>query len=694
MDLKSVHTIFKDNLLRIPSYQRGYSWSNNKKINTSSAFPLKDVKGQLVDLWEDITNIPTGKWHYTGLLTLVKVKEKEYDWLSTHSQYAIVDGQQRITSILILLSVIIKKANSINHTLGVRDGDAEFQYLFIEKSDLKAYIFGYEKDNPSDKFFRKHILNLNEIEDDSEESIYTENLKNARIFFENMVDNCIEYSENSVAKTLQELFDTVTNNLRFNEYILPDELDEYVVFETMNNRGKPLSQLEKLKNRLMYLNDKFEVTDNQREELSKEEILKIKIAQQSELSDSINKAWITIYQSLGKNKKTPLNDEEFVKNHWITFFGNYSRQEANVYANFLFNEYFHLQKVYDKTLTRKDTEKYVKSLQISSKWWNKLNHPEYFSNEEKELKNAILNLKRAGISPSFKPLILAILTRNDRLDFISIIQQLEKYNFKVFDVTNRKANTGDSKLYSLAHEVFNRNINRYSLSEEINNITNHYYRFNSFINRIEELFDTGKGYYDWSGKKYFLFVYDQYLRKVNNTSTIATELQWEDFVNKKSIEHILPQSACLSIEEYASERNSNVHSIKESYEKIQNDWSNFKHLTPIERKRLANSLGNLLAISSSDNSSFSNDPFKYKIDQSNKGENYKNRGYKFDSLSAMIVASENTKWTPEAILDRGLKMLDFLCQYIGEEYQNIEKKDKYKLLGLEFMYEQELERTI
>ncbi len=691
MDLKSVHTIFKDNLLRIPSYQRGYSWSNNKKINPSSAFPLKDVKGQLVDLWEDITNIPVGSWHYTGLLTLVEIKVKEYNWLATHKQFAIVDGQQRITSILILLSVIIEKANSINHILGLRDGDAEFQYLFIEKSNLKAYIFGYEKDNPSDKYFRKHILNLDEIEDDSEESIYTENLKNARIFFENMINHSIEYSENDEATTLQQLFDTVTNNLRFNEYILPVELDEYVVFETMNNRGKPLSQLEKLKNRLMYLNDKFEVSNYGDEELSEEELTKIKVAQQNELSNAINKAWITIYQSLGKNKKTPLNDEEFVKNHWITFFGDYSRQEANVYANFLFNEYFHLQMVYDKTLTRNDTEKYVKSLQVSSKWWNKLNHPEYFTNEEIELKNAILNLKRAGISPSFKPLILAILTRYDRLDFIPVIHLLEKYNFKVFDVSNRKANTGDSKLYSLAYEVFNRSINRYSLIEEINNITNQYYRFTSFINRIEELFDTGKGYYDWSGRKYFLFIYDQYLRKVNSTSTIASELQWEDFVNKKSIEHILPQSACLSVEEYASEKNSNKNFVIESYEKIQNDWSNFKHFTPFERKRLANSLGNLLAISSSDNSSFSNDPFEYKVDQSNKGDNYKNRGYKFDSLSAMIVASENMEWTAGAILKRGLKMLDFLCEYIGQDFSDIENVDKYKLLGLEFMYEKELE---
>lgn len=554
---------------------------------------------------------------------------------------------------------------------------------------MKAYIFGYEKDNPSDKYFRKHILKLEEIEDDSEESIYTENLKNARIFFEDMINYKIELSEGKETATLQELFDTVTNNLKFNEYILPEELDEYVVFETMNNRGKPLSQLEKLKNRLMYLNDKFETSDYNNKDLPKEETLRIKVAQQNSLSNSINKAWITIYQSLGKNKKTPLNDEEFVKNHWIIFFGNYSRQEANVYANFLFNEYFHLQKVYDKTLTRNNTEEYVKSLQISSKWWNKLNHPEYFSNEESDLKTVILNLKRAGISPSFKPLILAVLTRNDRLNFIPTIQLLEKYNFKVFDVTNRKANTGDSRLYSLAHDVFNKTIDSHSLTEEINKITDSYYRFTSFINRIDELFDTGKGYYDWSGRKYLLFIYDQNLRKINNTSTIASELQWDDFVNKKSIEHILPQSACLSLEEYTLEKNSLGKSIKESYDKIQDDWSDFKDFSPTERKRLANSLGNLLAISSSDNSSFSNDPFEYKVDQSNKGQDYKNRGYKYDSLSAMIAASENNKWTPEAILKRGLEILSFLCNYIGEDFNSLHELDKYKLLGLEFMYKEE-----
>ena len=43
------------------------------------------------------------------------------------------------------------------------------------------------------------------------------------------------------------------NRLKFNYYEIDDSLDVYVTFETMNNRGKDLSHLELLKNRLIYL---------------------------------------------------------------------------------------------------------------------------------------------------------------------------------------------------------------------------------------------------------------------------------------------------------------------------------------------------------------------------------------------------------------------------------------------------------
>ena len=56
-------------------------------------------------------------------------------------------------------------------------------------------------------------------------------------------------------------------------------------------------------------------------------------------------------------------------------------------------------------------------------------------------------------------------------------------------------------------------------------------------------------------------------------------------------------------------------------------------------------------------------------------------------MSAMLVASENDTWTPETILNRGLKMLEFLCEFIQVDYSELSEAMKYKLLGLEFMLE-------
>ena len=94
----------------------------------------------------------------------------------------------------------------------------------------------------------------------------------------------------------------------------------FVAFETMNNRGKRLTNLELLKNRLIYLTTLYgkDVLDEQNE-----------IA----LREMINGAWKEVYYQLGRNENEPLSDDEFLRAHWIMYFA-YSRRKGDDYINF------------------------------------------------------------------------------------------------------------------------------------------------------------------------------------------------------------------------------------------------------------------------------------------------------------------------------------------------------------------------
>lgn len=698
MELKTIQQVFEKRILRVPSYQRGYSWGNNKEVSTvqSDSGALKNIKGQLADLWNDLTNMPPEAWHYTGLLTLVESPNQEYSWLNEYKQYEIVDGQQRITSILILISVMIDISERLEVELETGSRSAREQYLYITERSFDVYIFGYDSDNPSNKYFKRCILKVERPEDDSRESVYTENLKKAKIFFETMVQGYISNTKRFSSKKagLQDLFELVTSGFKFNEYVLPPELDAYVVFETMNNRGKPLSQLEKLKNRLMYLSDKFKTVAIANEKKCHEHL----VYEKNILIDSINTAWSTIYQELGANKEDPLPDDDFIKAHWIAYFERYNRSEANAYATNLFNEHFTIERIYDNSLSTAEIRKYVKSLQGSSIVWNKMHNPDSFIKAEERIKEAILGLHRVGFRVSFKPLVLAALNQPNKEEFVSLIELLEDYAFKVFHISDRQSNTGDSKLYRLAPKVNGsvEETNTFTATDackKIHQYVDEYYSFSSFQNQIKELFELGgkRGFYGWSGIHYFLYSYDQKLREENSASRLSSVLNWQNFNASNTIEHIYPQSATKSyVEFYKSAdkgKGKDTPERKKEYDRLQGNWLPFQDYSSEQKNRLCNSLGNLLAISHSDNASFSNDSFYHKSDLSRKGGTYKNRGYLHDSMSAQLVA-KHEEWTPEAIKVRGVLMLKSLLKMLGEPEDKLSESELVRLLGLEFMLQE------
>src|ERR1035437_5800097 len=97
---KSLDSLFEKKIFRIPDYQRGYAWVQDKHNK------------QLQEFWEDLVNLPDGRSHYTGVLTLTlipsnKIAEKANEhWLvddQSYKVYHIVDGQQRLTTFVIFL---------------------------------------------------------------------------------------------------------------------------------------------------------------------------------------------------------------------------------------------------------------------------------------------------------------------------------------------------------------------------------------------------------------------------------------------------------------------------------------------------------------------------------------------------------------------------------------------------------------
>lgn len=674
-DLLSLQKLFNETIFRIPDYQRGYSWSNQ----------------QLEEFWNDLTSLLPFQEHYTGMISLKKLepnsiinsvdKWNEEKWLvnSGFTVYEIVDGQQRLTTLIILINEIVlyckeKNIEELNSTLLSEIVD---KYLYKTKPNniIRTYKFGYEEDNPSYQYFR-HVILGEPNNGTIEETFYTLNLYNAKKFFKNRIEN---YVEQYGIQKLEEIYRKITLQLKFNLYDIKDDFNVYVAFETMNNRGKRLSYLELLKNRLIYLSTLFDNPEDEKKQVRAD----------------INDTWREIYGYLGKNKNYPLSDDEFLQNHWMIYFGYQTRKiqgnQTIPYYTYLLNKYF-IQQNIDPTnmyvpdltnltinteiedelekseqeenvqdniiindkqinLTLVDIKHYVNSLKELIQYWYNM----YFPSEtySAEMKKYLFRLKELG-HVNARPLITVLLSKTEisEGDKIKCLKYIERFNFLHYRLNGYFSTYDNSVFYNLARDLY---YNQITVSDVLDVITktdymsdNNVIESSGVVDKFRKLFKRD-GYYSWGTLKYLLYVYD-----INNTSTPSEQkLNPSDYFKQDpkdsySVEHIYPQKA---VNEYWEKR-FNMYSEK-------------------ERKLLSSSLGNMLPLSKRINSKLQNNSF---VDKKNR--------YMIGSRSEQKVA-QYEEWTPETILNRGLEILTFIENEWEFKFPNL--AEKKKILGLEFM---------
>lgn len=656
-ELQPLSLLFQNRLFRIPDYQRGYAWQ----------------QPQLVDFWDDLINLQEGRYHYTGLLSLKVLKSTETkSWGSDlwmvdkgFKPCHIVDGQQRLTTFIILLNEIVEFVRLLDCNSGKSDDEIVLGYDTLKdvvakyicqhrppNNQITTYLFGYEVDNPSADYLRYRIFN-EPFSGTVNETYYTKNLKFAKSFFR---ENLIALYDAEGVEGLNNLYMKLTLRLMFNIHEIADDYDVFVAFETMNNRGKKLTNLELLKNRLIYLTTLY--SDTKFDELDK-----------SNLRGQINDAWKEVYYQLGRNEKTPLSDDEFLRAHWISYFA-YSRRKGDDYIHFLLNK-FSAKNIFEKKTvvigesteddaevvdydtedtTEESTEPevfevsklepseistYVNRLKDSAKYWYDTFFPMQSDNLSKEEKLWVDKLNRIGIG-YFRPLIMVIISRRDlsQEQRIDAFKAIERFIFICFRLGYFNATFRSSKYYRAARSIYLKQMDISDLVDDITETTNANieYAIPNFITKIEKHFDNMGGFYYWNSIKYFLYEYELHLAQKNNLDKVSWEMFTKTEKDKVSIEHILPQTPTKYY------------------------WKNqFRQFDDEEVELLSCALGNLLPLSQSINSSLQNDSF----DDKKTSKTFGRRGYQNGSHSEIEVSKE-TDWSADRIYQRSKSLLEFM----------------------------------
>ena len=301
MDLFKLSEVLLGRVFIIPDYQREYSWE----------------KSQLEAFYNDLSSCSST--HLMGSLLTVEYKEAP-DTHKSHlpnlenkqifgldntptTLHEVIDGQQRLTTIMICLAAIGQSLKSHKNQDLTRDSQSDIRRFirpnFFNDSAQENYA-EYSRLIPamdSKKQFDAILMENTKENSDSSKVIF--NLKD--ISFDDRKSNKLMlYAYKYFLKELQDPDDAlifyrkIMGCAKFWMHTLSSSAEANIIFECQNNRGIPLTELDKVKNNLIYRVIKSKDTES-----NKDAVLA-----------KINETWSSIFRTLASRNIDDRSDEE------------------------------------------------------------------------------------------------------------------------------------------------------------------------------------------------------------------------------------------------------------------------------------------------------------------------------------------------------------------------------------------------
>lgn len=217
---ENVAKVFGRDKFSIPQYQRDYAW---KRQN-------------FVDLWEDLEEAIESKdsqGHFLG--TIVVAPNKENSQI-----FDIIDGQQRTTTIFMLLYALICKSENKENL--------KTKFLLDEDGKLKLEVAPQNQ-----KFFEKLLKQAEkghntELKGEAD----TQGKKNLYEVFQSILDKVVNFDSNKTKVYIESLKAMILMWLEE-----PNSGRAIRTFQSVNDRGVPLNLLDKLKSLLIYYSNRY-----------------------------------------------------------------------------------------------------------------------------------------------------------------------------------------------------------------------------------------------------------------------------------------------------------------------------------------------------------------------------------------------------------------------------------------------------
>lgn len=512
--VQQLHTlpeIFEGNFFCIPDYQRGYAW-DEKQIDEL----LKDIDHLLLDT--------SAVRHYTGTLVLSLNKDQS-------NQYHIVDGQQRLTTLVIFFKCISLVADKVEKE--------RITVKYLIRGAIGNDQFVLKLNTDTRKFFEKVVLADANLENCPITLESHERLLNARNLIVKWLDQ-----QTSSGVSIEQILNILEDRLGFLVYSPVEDAETGIMFEVINNRGKQLSELEKVKNYLIYCSIKLSALS---------------------LRDEITEHWSDILQSLNKAKKTSPAEESSFLRYCLVVFLKMNKTDSQ-YGYDVLKDRIKIDQFLQSSEKKKQTitklQEFIQFLKLAAKWYEHLYAPNYVG-LDKTIKPLIENIRAQNVHASIMPLFLALVLKNKGKGEIleRHLQLLEKLNFRVYianGMTSRK-DTGQGDLYQYASRYYYGNLLDSSIAVENRvvgktTLTNDdqalEYLLVSFTQKRAHdgwfeasFYLDGKSsfdFYGWRGLRYFLMNYESFLQpnKTINIDKILKSRSSGKTNDYLSVEHL------------------------------------------------------------------------------------------------------------------------------------------------------------